>query len=196
MAGSDRQKFPRPADCQFRREVAALRFPRADSVSTDGGEFHLSGADGSGRFRAIESRPVPDRRRSKHLARPAMGDGDCPPPGSGGVAPMAIPVDGGPPRLLCPMYCIPKWSSDGKFLFVTVERPSRTGPGRTLAIPVGLGESLPDFPPGGIKPRADASVVAGAQSVPRADFVPGRDPSHFAFVSTSVHRNLYRISLP
>ncbi len=25
--------------------------------------------------------------------------------------------------------------------------------------------------------------------------VPGRDPAHFAYVNTTVHRNLYRISL-
>jgi len=118
------------------------------------------------------------------------------PPGGNSVAPMAIPVDGGPPRLMCAGYCVPTWSSTGKFLFISVEAPSLTSPGRSLAIPIGPGESLPEFPTEGIKPLADASVIAGSQSVPRAELVPGRDPFHYAYVNTKVHRNLYRISLP
>ena len=109
---------------------------------------------------------------------------------------MAIPLDGGPARRLCTRYCVPTWSSSGKFLFIPVEDPSRNSPGRSLAIPVGPGETLPDLPPGGIEPMADANVVPGAQSVPRADLVPGRDLDHYAYVKTTVHRNLFRVSLP
>jgi DNA-binding winged helix-turn-helix (wHTH) protein/Tol biopolymer transport system component len=118
------------------------------------------------------------------------------PPGVDAPAIMAIPLDGGPPRRVCAGYCIATWSSSGKFMFISVEAPSRTSPGRSLAIPVGPGESLPDLPPEGIEPLADASVVPGAQSVPRGDLVPGRDLEHFAYVKTTVHRNLYRVSLP
>ncbi len=107
-----------------------------------------------------------------------------------------IPLDGREPRRICSSYCTPKWSTDGKFLFVPVEDSSRTGPGRTLAIPVGPGESLPDLPAGGIPPLAPPSVVHGAESVSRAWLVPGKDPDHYAWVKTTVHRNLYRISLP
>jgi hypothetical protein len=39
-------------------------------------------------------------------------------------------------------------------------------------------------------------VVPGAQSVNRAELVPANDISHFAYVNTTVNRNLYRISLP
>ena len=67
------------------------------------------------------------------------------------VAPVAIPVDGGPPRVICANYCVPKWSSTGDFLVIPVEAPSRTGPGRSLAIPAGPGETLPELPPGGIE---------------------------------------------
>jgi DNA-binding winged helix-turn-helix (wHTH) protein/Tol biopolymer transport system component len=109
---------------------------------------------------------------------------------------MAIPLDGGAPRRICASYCIPKWSTDGKFLFVGVEKSSRTSPGRSLAIPLGPGESLPDLPAAGIAPLAEASVVQGAQSVRRGELVPGKDPEHYAWVNTTVHRNLYRISLP
>ena len=42
---------------------------------------------------------------------------------------MAIPLaDGAPQRIRAP-YCLTRWSTDGKFLFVSVEYSSRTGPG-------------------------------------------------------------------
>jgi hypothetical protein len=113
-----------------------------------------------------------------------------------GVVTKAIPLDGGAPRTICPGYCVPAWSSTGRFLVVPVEAPSRTSPGRSLAIPVGHSEGLPPLPSEGIEPLANAGVVRGAQSIARGDLVPGRDPAHFAYVNTIVHRNLYRISLP
>jgi DNA-binding winged helix-turn-helix (wHTH) protein/Tol biopolymer transport system component len=109
---------------------------------------------------------------------------------------VAIPLDGGSPRNLCASYCRPVWSSSGKFLFLTVEASSPTTPGRSLAIPLGPGETLPQFPAGGIQPFAEPSVVPGAQSIARAELIPGKDLSHYAYVNTTQHRNLYRISLP
>jgi DNA-binding winged helix-turn-helix (wHTH) protein/Tol biopolymer transport system component len=117
-------------------------------------------------------------------------------PGATDQTIMAIPSSGGPPHIVCESDCNPIWSSNGNFLFVPVEGATRTSPGRSLAIPVGPGESLPQLPPQGIPPQANASIIPGAQSVARADLVPGRDPSHYAYVNTTVHRNLYRISLP
>jgi hypothetical protein len=122
----------------------------------------------------------------------------APYPHSSNVVPMvvAIPLNGGPPRRICASYCFPVWSSSGQFLVVPVEPPSPTTAGRSLAIPVGPGESLPGLPPGGIPPMADPSVVPGAQSLSRAELVPGKDLSHYAYVNTTAHQNLYRISLP
>jgi DNA-binding winged helix-turn-helix (wHTH) protein/Tol biopolymer transport system component len=108
----------------------------------------------------------------------------------------AYPADGGAPRQICASYCFLKWSLDGKFLFVPMEDPTRMGPGRSLAVPLGTDESLPEFPAGGILPMADASVVKGAESVGRGNIVPGEDSTHYAWVNTTSHRNLYRISLP
>ena len=113
-----------------------------------------------------------------------------------GVEEAAIPTDGGPVRVLCASLCLPKWSPNGKFLYISVEPPSRQTPGRSLAIPVGPGETLPDLPPNGIEPGSGANVIPGAQAIERADLVPGNDPLHFAYVNTTVRRNLYRISLP
>jgi hypothetical protein len=124
---------------------------------------------------------------------------NAPVPGEAtGVSPatMAIPVDGGSPPRICASYCFPTWSSNGEFLFVPVEEPSRTSAGRSLAIPAGPGENWPPFPPGGIEPQAPVSVMPGSQLVNRAELVAGKDPDHFAYVNTTVHRNLYRISLP
>ena len=117
-------------------------------------------------------------------------------PGQDGPAVVAIPLDGGTPRRLCVSYCRATWSTSGRFLFVQLEMTSRTSPGRTLALPVGPGESLPDLPPGGLAPMAEPSVVRGAQLIAHNAIAPGRDPEHFAYVNTTVHRNLYRISLP
>lgn len=112
------------------------------------------------------------------------------------VAPMAIPVRGGNPIRICEIYCQMAWATSGRFLFASVEEPSRSSPGRTLAIPVGPGEMLPALPPKGIHPLADASVVSGARSVGRAGFAPGADADTFAYVQDSVHRNLFRVTLP
>lgn len=109
---------------------------------------------------------------------------------------MAIPLTGGPPRQLCASYCNPAWSSSGQFLVVSVEPSSPASPGRSLALPVGHGETLPDLPQGGIQPMADPRVVPGARSISRAELVPGGDLSRYVYVNTTVHRNLFRISLP
>jgi DNA-binding winged helix-turn-helix (wHTH) protein/Tol biopolymer transport system component len=151
-------------------------------------------ADGSHRekvfaYPILELQGVSPSRRWVMAAVPKTGEKNLP-------SVMAIPVDGGAPVRICADYCDPRWSTDGRFLFVPVEYPSRTSPGRSLAIAVGAGESLPAFPEGGIAPLAEPSVIAGAESVGRGEIVPGKDPAHYAWVNTTVHRNLYRISLP
>ncbi len=150
--------------------------------------------DGSGRSKVV-SYPVNAINGISPGRQWIMGDALLP-GRTGSPAPVAIPTGGGPPRIVCAIYCVPTWSSNGKWLFIPVEEPSRTNPGRSLVIPVGPAESLPELPPGGIKPFANASVVPGSVSVNRAELVPGKDPAHFAYVNTTVHRNLYRISLP
>jgi len=109
---------------------------------------------------------------------------------------LIVSLEDGTQRNLCVDYCAPKWSPDGKFLFVPVEYASRAGPGRTLAIPLGAHETLPDLPAAGIPPRAEPSLVPGARSIPRGVLIPGRDPDHYAWINATVQRNLYRISLP
>jgi hypothetical protein len=108
---------------------------------------------------------------------------------------MLVPLDAGVPQRICATFCVPSWSSDGRFLVVPVEDSSGAGPGRSLAIPVGAGESLPDLPQGGISPLAQPSILKGADSIGRAGMVLAKDPEHYAWIKTTVQRNLYRISL-
>lgn len=116
-------------------------------------------------------------------------------PDTGLPAIVAVPLAGGSPQRICAPLCLTRWSTDGKFLFVSVEDPSRTSPGRSLAIPIGPGESLPVLPAGGIAPLIESSMAQRTISVGRAELVPGKDPEHYAWVNTTAHRNLYQISL-
>lgn len=109
---------------------------------------------------------------------------------------MAVSLQDGSRKILCQDYCAPKWSPDGKYLYIAVEYVSRNSPGKTLAIPMGPDETFPDYPADGIPPLADPSVIRGARSVPRSVLVPGKDPDHYAWINATVQRNLYRISLP
>jgi hypothetical protein len=160
------------------------------------GSFNYLGrmnADGSGRAKVVpypvsEIQGISPGRNWVMAIAPLLDNST--------VAPMAIPVRGGAPVRICEIFCKTAWSADGKFVFASVEERSLTSPGRTLAIPVGPGETLPRFPALGIRPLSDAAVMPGARSVDRADFIAGADPDTFLFVRTGVHRNLFRVSLP
>lgn len=109
---------------------------------------------------------------------------------------MAVSLENGKRQILCTDYCSPKWSPDGKYLYIAVQYVSRTSPGKTIAIPMGAGETFPELPAEGVPPLADPSIVKGAQAVPRSVAVPGMDPDHYAWINATVQRNLYRITLP
>jgi eukaryotic-like serine/threonine-protein kinase len=149
--------------------------------------------DGSGRSKVVPY-PIDSLQSTSPGGRWIMAS--VPLPEGKGVVLEAIPVEGGPAQVVCRRRCDPFWSSSGEFLFLVVEEPSRTSPGRSLAIPLGAGETLPKFPPEGIVASGDGRIVPGSQSVNRAYLVPGKSPSHFAYVNTTVDRNLYQISIP
>jgi len=163
---------------------------------TEGNRNYLEQVDPDGAHRSrvvpfpiLEFQGVSPGRRWVIAVVPATPESNIP-------VVAAIPLAGGVTRRISASYCFPRWSTDGRFLFVPVEESSRQSPGRSLAIPIGPGENLPDFPAGGIPPMAEPSVVPGAISVSREEPLPGIDPQHYAWVNTTVHRNLYRISLP
>jgi Tol biopolymer transport system component/DNA-binding winged helix-turn-helix (wHTH) protein len=105
-------------------------------------------------------------------------------------------LEGDAPKTYCAAACIPTWAPNGKWLYIPVEHASGANPGRSLAIPVGPGETLPEFPVGGLKLNAQPADMPGSQSVNRESLIPGPDPSHYAYLNSSMHRNIYRITLP
>jgi Tol biopolymer transport system component len=114
----------------------------------------------------------------------------------GGGALMAVPTDEGTERCICQEPCIAAWAPDGSFLYLGLEQPSRTGPGKTIAIPVPPGEMLPSLPANGIRGLDDGAAFRGARIINGWGISPGPDPLVFAFLKTTVHRNLFQIPLP
>jgi hypothetical protein len=109
---------------------------------------------------------------------------------------IAIPISGGPPRTICPGPCTIDWSPDRKWFYVTVVRASRTDAGKTIALPIPPGQSLPNLPAAGIGSLEQGLAIPGARLIAQADIIPGADFGTYAYVRTAVHRNLFRIALP
>jgi Tol biopolymer transport system component len=107
----------------------------------------------------------------------------------------AIPIRGGSSRRIC-NWCSADWAPDGKFFYVGLGPSSRTTRGKTLAIPVPAGEMLPRLPASGIRGPVDAKSIPGTRLLDGWFIAPGPDPSTFAYVKTTMHRNLYRIPVP
>ena len=108
---------------------------------------------------------------------------------------MAIPLAGGPSRLIC-HECDATWSPDGKYFYVGTDPPSRAHPtGRMVAIPVPAGETLPKLPEAGIRGEAEALAIPGSKTVEQGAIAAGPDPANYAYVKTAVHANLFRIEL-
>ncbi|MDQ1468872.1 MAG: eukaryotic-like serine/threonine-protein kinase [Bryobacterales bacterium] len=163
---------------------------------SDGKTHYLAhmNRDGSGRSKVVPY-PIgnvqsisPDRRWIVAYA---------PWPDRGQMVTMAIPTGGGAPRRICPAAnCMASWAPDGKFLDIGMHRASRTSPGQTLVLPLRSGEMLPDLPDTGISGLYDGADLPGARTIDAYEISPGPDPSVFAYVKTTVHRNLFRIALP
>ena len=100
----------------------------------------------------------------------------------------AVPISGGARQKICIGGCVAFWSSDGRFFYY---QPS---PGKTLAIPVPAGKSLPDLPSSGFSAAAEG-VVPGATILEHKSVSPGPDPSTYVFTLTDSQRNLFRIPL-
>jgi len=119
-------------------------------------------------------------------------------PGSGkdaALATLAVPIHGGVPKIIC-YVCSATWSTDGKFFYVGSDRSAfATAAGRTLAIPVPIGQSLPDLPAAGIKVADGAVGLPGAVTIENGSIVPGPNPSTYLFTRTDSQRNLFRIPL-
>ena len=109
---------------------------------------------------------------------------------------MATPVRGGSPRPICVGWCSADWAPDGKFFYIGLPPNSGRPAAKTLAIPVPTGETLPRLPSSGIRGPQDARAIPGTRLLDGWFIAPGPDPSTFAYVKTTMHRNLYRIPVP
>jgi hypothetical protein len=108
---------------------------------------------------------------------------------------VAAPTAGGAPRRICEGFRPVAWAPDGRFFYVGVARSTRTSPGKTLAIPLRPGESIPAIVPSGIRGLEDAAAFPGSRVIEGWGITPGPDPSVFAYVKSTMDRNLFRIPL-
>ena len=108
----------------------------------------------------------------------------------------ALPLSGGHPQRICEGYCTPTWSADGRYLYMEIAPDSRVNPdGKTAAIPVPPGATLPPLPVEAVRNPAEWAKVRGVKIVEHANIAPGPDPSTYAYIKTSIHANLFRIPL-
>jgi dipeptidyl aminopeptidase/acylaminoacyl peptidase len=156
----------------------------------------LMSADGSKRRKVapapiIELRSMsPDRRLAFAMA-PVKGFPMT-------TAVLAVPLDGGPIRRICPGTCGVRWSPDGANMYIT---PFAESAHMTIAIPVPKGESMPVLPVAGVQSVADAATLSGSRLVDLAvdrleNVVPGQEMGTFAYTRTISHSNLFRVQLP
>lgn len=157
-------------------------------------------ADGSKR-RRITSAPVTELRTMSPDRRLAFAM--APVSGIPTTAVVALPLDGGPVRRVCPGSCQVRWSPDGATMFITSLPGER--PRMTMAIPVPKGESMPVLPAAGVASAEDVATIPGSGLVDFAlfgassgvtDVAPGPEVGTFAYARTSSHRNLFRVQLP
>jgi len=119
------------------------------------------------------------------------------------TAVLAVPLDGGPVRRVCPGICQVRWSPDGATMYIT-PLPTESAL-MTIEIPVPKGESMPVLPVAGLQSVADAATLSGSRLVDFAlfntsswndDVAPGQEIGTFAYARTISHRNLFRVQLP
>jgi hypothetical protein len=111
------------------------------------------------------------------------------------LATMAYPLAGGVPVRIC-TDCAVSWPPDEKSIYIA--------DGKTICrVPLPSGMAFPPLPAGGIQSEADLKKIPGAKLSSNTESVteygavsPGMDPSTYAIVKWTVHRNLYRIPIP
>ena len=89
-----------------------------------------------------------------------------------------------------------RWSEDARAIYITSQITEEPGAsGRTYAIPLPRGQALPEMPARGFQSERDITKLPGAVLLDEFD-CPGPTPDIYAFVRTTVQRNLFRVPLP
>ena len=180
------------------------------------GEILFRLSDGSANYVARMERDGSGRAKvSPHQISTLLGiSGDkrwlivfAPKPGveGGPMASFAVPVAGGPLKPMCASFCIPRFSPDGRRLYLPIGRAPGSQSGKTAVIPLPEGQALPEYPGAeGFAGESDVDRIAGAQVIDGGPFTadfritglsPSSDPATFAYVNAHVHHNLFRIEL-
>lgn len=186
VSGEDEPRFGAGAEIVFRQSEGHNNYLFA--MSADGTKRHKITPIPITEIRSIS----PDRRWVFVMA-PVK---DVPT-----TAVLAVPLDGGPVRRICPGTCGVRWSPEGATMYIS---PLADSANRTIAIPVPNGESMPVLPAAGVKSVADAAALPGSRVVdfalfngaPSGDVAPGKEIGTFAYARTISHRNLFRVQLP
>jgi hypothetical protein len=106
----------------------------------------------------------------------------------------AVPLTGGAPRRICG-GCPVSWALDGKALYFFVRKSSLTDPGQTRVVPLRPGEMLPAMPPSGVRALDEPGLFPGSYLIDAYGVSPGPDASVYAYVKTTMTRNVFRIDL-
>jgi hypothetical protein len=130
----------------------------------------------------LEKRDVSPNGEWVIVVSPGAGD-------NASVSILAAPVHGGAPKMICTCSS-GGWSSDGRVFYVESAK-SAGAQGKTLAIPVRSGKSLPDLP---VDFSANAVVRSSARWIEQVSVSPGANPS-YVFTKRDPQRNLFRIPL-
>jgi eukaryotic-like serine/threonine-protein kinase len=115
-----------------------------------------------------------------------------------GFSPLiAQPVQEGSPIPIC-SFCSAGWGPGAGFLYLRFRGVGEMGPGKTIVIGLPPGKELPELPSSGLNSVEEAErlhVVAEINTTGMTYFVPGPDPSIYAYVRATTQRNLFRIPL-
>jgi len=97
-------------------------------------------------------------------------------------------------RSICRGPCQARWSSDGKYLYVSKAGRQTTSGGRTFVVPTPRGMALADLPRTELDAASDEEL-ARFQAIRQGRMSPGPDPQNYVFVSAAFQGNLFRIPL-
>ena len=165
---------------------------------TEGKAFYLGAMqrDGTGRRKAFPDQIVEINGISADRRYIEVGGILPGPPSLASRPELAVPLDGGVPRPIC--YCLGRiaWSPNGRYLYVQIAPATSAGdPGKTAAIPVPPGQTLPRLPENAVHNPSEWAKVLGVKILNHGGIAPGPDPSTYAYLKFAGHANLYRIPI-
>jgi serine/threonine protein kinase/Tol biopolymer transport system component len=138
----------------------------------------------------------------KALEQPVLSPSRIPPggtwieiwapiPGNRPAAVQLVPIGGGIPVVIGSNTLL-EWSSSGDSVWIAAG-PVRDG--RTYAVPLPRGQTLPRIPEGGFRSEEEIAALPGARSIDAAAS-PGPTIEVYAFTRQTTQRNLYRVPIP